>query len=192
LAIDSLMRWCSLLVQHRSIYVRNGAIALVWTLNNIDSSAVEPYLRDLAPLMMPRLEGVGAGEVPFIAPQSAPTPRKPGSVMVLLPPALMSPKNGNGSKSPRTAASPRPAELQISDAVSASMEIKPVSVPHTPNQQPSNVPAATPSAAQAAAAAASVPPLNHAPSSSAAVTGDVDALDSASRSAAKSAMLWSL
>jgi hypothetical protein len=56
LAIDCLMRWCSLLLQHRDAYVRNAAIALVWTLNRVDAPAVEPFLKEIAPMMMPRLE----------------------------------------------------------------------------------------------------------------------------------------
>lgn len=47
LAPDTLCRWCSLLLQHRSLYVRSAAVALVWTLHGIDPDAVRPFLKVL-------------------------------------------------------------------------------------------------------------------------------------------------
>lgn len=49
------MGWCSLCLMHDDSYVRNAAMALVWTLERFNPILVEPLLQKLLPSAMNRL-----------------------------------------------------------------------------------------------------------------------------------------
>jgi hypothetical protein len=185
LAVDALMRWSSLLLQHRSLYVRNGAIALVWTLNAIDARAVEPFLRDLAPLMMPRLEGAGeftaVGAVGMISEGFANSTLGGGgggvrigasdsiaasaarTLRVLRPTALMmSPTANGGPMSSRNAAAPAAstpaaAAAALADSAVAADATAAASSTSPTESASATDPAAADSAAVAAVNASAVP-----------------------------------
>ena len=110
LSVECLMRWCSMLLQHENRYVRSGAIAVVWTLHRLDQAAVDPFLKDIAPLMMPRLEDNDlSSTIRAIHPPPLPAPLQGADWS---PPALALPQ----PPSALTLTSKTPAAVATSDA----------------------------------------------------------------------------